>query len=100
MLMPRSLFGSRIPETHVQTAQDDCFEAVMKHCHARVRKHISSLSDLLDLVGEGQSTSTRLGVYPLYNPSGYHRESKEDIETLGEYCADTHSEYIKVSHQR
>lgn len=28
MLSLRSLFGSRTSETHVQTAQDDCFKAI------------------------------------------------------------------------
>jgi hypothetical protein len=69
----------------------------MEHCHARVRRYIISLSGL---VGEGQANLTRHGAYPLYNPSMSHRESREDIETLGEYCADTHSEYIKLPHQR
>ncbi len=100
MLIPGSLFCSLISEIYVQTAQDYCFDAIMKHCHARVRKYILSLRDLLDLVGEGQTKFTRLGVYPLYNSSVSPRESKEDIVRLGEYCTDTHSEYIKMSHQR
>src|SRR6266487_748545 len=97
---PEIILDLRISETHIQTAQDDCFELVMNHCHARVKKYILSLRSHLDLAGEGQIKSTCVGAYPLYNPSVCHRESKDDIEKLGDYCADTHSEYIKVSHRR
>ena len=90
----------RTLEIRIRAAQDDCFEAIIEHCHARIRRYILSLSDSVDHVEEGQTNLTRHGVYPLYNPSVFHRESKEDIERLGEYCAYTHAEYIKLSHQR
>ena len=69
----------------------------MEHCHACVRRYIVSLSGL---VREGQANVIHCGAGPLYNPSVSHRESKEDIERLGEYCTDTHSEYVKLSYKR
>lgn len=82
---------------HVGIAQGDCLKAIMEHCYARVRRYIVSLSDL---VREGQANVIHRRAGPLYNPSVSHRESKEDIERLGEYCTNTHSEYVKLSHKR
>jgi hypothetical protein len=70
MLIPKSVFSPCISEIHVQTAQGDCFEAVMKHCHVRVRKYILPLKDLLDLVGEGLAVaSSRSACVSLCNSS-------------------------------
>jgi hypothetical protein len=54
---------------------------------------------LSDLVREGQVSLIHYRAYLLYNPLVPHRESKEDFERLREYYADTHSEYIKLSHK-
>jgi OTT_1508-like deaminase len=69
----------------------------MQNCHSRVRRYVVSLSGL---VREGQANLMHHGGCLLYNPSAAHRESKEDIERLGEYCADTHSEYVKLCQKR
>jgi hypothetical protein len=69
----------------------------MEHCNSRVRKYIVSLSGF---VREGQANLIHQESYPLYNPSVSHRESKEDIARLGEYCEDNHPEYVKLCQKR
>jgi OTT_1508-like deaminase len=88
-----------MPDIQIQDAQDECSDAILRHCGVRVKRYITSLRELLDFVGIGNRSSYP-GEYPRYRTSDCHHESKEDVKYLGTYCTDTHVEYMQMSYQR
>lgn len=75
-------------------AESGCFNLVTMKCYARIYRSTVLLNELFD------SVSTPLKAPPAYSPSTRHRESKEDIDDLGDYCADTHLQYVSLSQHR
>ncbi|ERF70417.1 hypothetical protein EPUS_05236 [Endocarpon pusillum Z07020] len=86
-------------DMQIQNAQDECSEAVLRHCGARVKRYITSLKEHLDSIGM-EFLTRNLMPHPVYRTSNPHRESKEDEGRLGAYCVDTHLDYMRLSYER